>query len=42
MVTTELVTNALRSKILTYHVVGQRLTPEQLENGSFERPSRRA
>ncbi|MGW3398740.1 fasciclin domain-containing protein, partial [Streptomyces hydrogenans] len=22
--------------ILTYHVVGQKLTPEQLENGSFE------
>ncbi|MFF7814181.1 fasciclin domain-containing protein [Streptomyces sp. NPDC007945] len=24
------------TKVLTYHVVGQRLTPEQLENGSFE------
>ncbi|MFF1509776.1 fasciclin domain-containing protein [Streptomyces sp. NPDC058326] len=24
------------TKILTYHVVGQKLTPEQLENGSFE------
>ncbi|MEV7508993.1 fasciclin domain-containing protein [Streptomyces sp. NPDC090085] len=24
------------TKILTYHVVGQRLTPQQLENGSFE------
>ncbi|WP_030966366.1 fasciclin domain-containing protein [Streptomyces sp. NRRL S-378] len=24
------------TKILTYHVVGQRLTPKQLENGSFE------
>ncbi|MFJ3880416.1 fasciclin domain-containing protein [Streptomyces sp. NPDC090077] len=27
---------ATLTKILTYHVVGQRLTPEQLENGSFE------
>ncbi|MFF4293986.1 fasciclin domain-containing protein [Streptomyces vinaceus] len=26
----------LLTKILTYHVVGQRLTPKQLENGSFE------
>ncbi|MFD3541131.1 fasciclin domain-containing protein [Streptomyces sp. NPDC058662] len=26
---------ATLTKILTYHVVGQRLTPEQLENGSF-------
>ncbi|CAM5531844.1 fasciclin domain-containing protein [Streptomyces narbonensis] len=24
------------TKILTYHVVGERLTPKQLENGSFE------
>ncbi|MFF9331423.1 fasciclin domain-containing protein [Streptomyces albogriseolus] len=24
------------TKILTYHVVGQRLTPEDLENGSFD------
>ncbi|MFF8835769.1 fasciclin domain-containing protein [Streptomyces sp. NPDC015130] len=24
------------TKILTYHVVGEKLTPEQLENGSFE------
>ncbi|MBX9426548.1 MULTISPECIES: fasciclin domain-containing protein [Streptomyces] len=24
------------TKILTYHVVGQKLTPEQLEDGSFE------
>jgi uncharacterized surface protein with fasciclin (FAS1) repeats len=24
------------TKILTYHVVGERLTPEDLENGSFE------
>ncbi|MEV7583344.1 fasciclin domain-containing protein, partial [Streptomyces erythrochromogenes] len=24
------------TKILTYHVVGQRLAPKQLENGSFE------
>ncbi|MGW7198101.1 fasciclin domain-containing protein, partial [Streptomyces chryseus] len=24
------------TSILTYHVVGQKLTPEQLENGSFE------
>ncbi|GAA2456788.1 fasciclin domain-containing protein [Streptomyces lavendulocolor] len=24
------------TNILTYHVVGQRLTPQQLENGSFE------
>ncbi|MFD6247533.1 fasciclin domain-containing protein [Streptomyces roseolus] len=24
------------TKVLTYHVVGQKLTPEQLENGSFE------
>ncbi|CAL9562769.1 fasciclin domain-containing protein [Streptomyces sp. enrichment culture] len=24
------------TKILTYHVVGQRLTPQDLENGSFE------
>ncbi|GGT03155.1 MULTISPECIES: fasciclin domain-containing protein [Streptomyces] len=27
---------AALTKILTYHVVGQRLTPQQLENGSFE------
>ncbi|MGW2304904.1 fasciclin domain-containing protein [Streptomyces sp. NPDC001809] len=27
---------AMLTKILTYHVVGQRLTPKQLENGSFE------
>ncbi|MFF9199483.1 fasciclin domain-containing protein [Streptomyces sp. NPDC014779] len=27
---------ATLTKILTYHVVGQRLTPAQLENGSFE------
>ncbi|MCH0543126.1 fasciclin domain-containing protein [Streptomyces sp. MUM 203J] len=27
---------ATLTKILTYHVVGQKLTPEQLENGSFE------
>ncbi|WP_282697726.1 fasciclin domain-containing protein [Streptomyces sp. CC208A] len=27
---------ATLTKILTYHVVGQRLTPGQLENGSFE------
>ncbi|MEV6121490.1 fasciclin domain-containing protein [Streptomyces sp. NPDC052077] len=27
---------AMLTKILTYHVVGRRLTPEQLENGSFE------
>ncbi|MFI1654724.1 fasciclin domain-containing protein [Streptomyces sp. NPDC020472] len=27
---------ATLTKILTYHVVGQRLTPKQLENGSFE------
>ncbi|MFJ5546850.1 fasciclin domain-containing protein [Streptomyces sp. NPDC093225] len=27
---------ATLTKILTYHVVGQRLAPEQLENGSFE------
>ncbi|MEV6582720.1 fasciclin domain-containing protein [Streptomyces sp. NPDC051582] len=27
---------ATLTKILTYHVVGQRLTPEQLGNGSFE------
>ncbi|MFE2288136.1 fasciclin domain-containing protein [Streptomyces sp. NPDC059443] len=26
---------ATLTKILTYHVVGQRLTPKQLENGSF-------
>ncbi|MFJ2900451.1 fasciclin domain-containing protein [Streptomyces sp. NPDC087218] len=24
------------TKVLTYHVVGQKLTPQQLENGSFE------
>ncbi|RSS38417.1 fasciclin domain-containing protein [Streptomyces sp. WAC08241] len=24
------------TKVLTYHVVGQKLTPKQLENGSFE------
>ncbi|MEU7072742.1 fasciclin domain-containing protein [Streptomyces narbonensis] len=27
---------ATLTKILTYHVVGQKLTPQQLENGSFE------
>lgn len=27
---------ATLTKILTYHVVGQRLTPQQLENGSFD------
>ncbi|WP_030769975.1 fasciclin domain-containing protein [Streptomyces sp. NRRL F-2664] len=27
---------AALTNILTYHVVGQKLTPEQLENGSFE------
>ncbi|MFE2322691.1 fasciclin domain-containing protein [Streptomyces sp. NPDC059385] len=27
---------ATLTKILTYHVVGQRLTPRQLENGSFD------
>lgn len=27
---------ATLTKILTYHVVGRRLTPQQLENGSFE------
>ncbi|MFB6839879.1 fasciclin domain-containing protein [Streptomyces sp. NPDC056361] len=27
---------AMLTEILTYHVVGQRLTPKQLENGSFE------
>ncbi|MFJ7776895.1 fasciclin domain-containing protein [Streptomyces yangpuensis] len=27
---------ATLTKILTYHAVGQKLTPEQLENGSFE------
>ncbi|MFF4299281.1 fasciclin domain-containing protein [Streptomyces vinaceus] len=27
---------ATLTKILTYHVVGQKLTPEQLENGSFD------
>ncbi|MFD4245717.1 fasciclin domain-containing protein [Streptomyces sp. NPDC058525] len=27
---------ATLTKILTYHVVGQKLTPEQLDNGSFE------
>ncbi|MCJ0872645.1 fasciclin domain-containing protein [Streptomyces sp. AP-93] len=27
---------ATLTKILTYHVVGERLTPKQLENGSFE------
>ncbi|WP_373301699.1 fasciclin domain-containing protein, partial [Streptomyces goshikiensis] len=27
---------AMLTKILTYHVVGQKLTPKQLENGSFE------
>ncbi|MEU9716822.1 fasciclin domain-containing protein [Streptomyces sp. NPDC047976] len=27
---------ATLTKILTYHVVGRRLTPKQLENGSFE------
>ncbi|MFD3700051.1 fasciclin domain-containing protein [Streptomyces sp. NPDC058646] len=27
---------AMLTKILTYHVVGQKLTPQQLENGSFE------
>lgn len=27
---------ATLTKILTYHVVGQKLEPEQLENGSFE------
>ncbi len=27
---------AMLTKVLTYHVVGQKLTPEQLENGSYE------
>ncbi|MER7108360.1 fasciclin domain-containing protein [Streptomyces sp. NPDC000229] len=27
---------ATLTKILTYHVVGQKLTPQQLENGTFE------
>jgi uncharacterized surface protein with fasciclin (FAS1) repeats len=27
---------ATLTKILTYHVVGQKLTPEQLESGTFE------
>ncbi|MEV7829820.1 fasciclin domain-containing protein [Streptomyces subrutilus] len=27
---------AMLTKILTYHVVGQKLTPKQLENGSFD------
>ncbi|MFE5509889.1 MULTISPECIES: fasciclin domain-containing protein [unclassified Streptomyces] len=27
---------AMLTKILTYHVVGQKLTPKQLENGTFE------
>lgn len=27
---------ATLTKILTYHVVGQKLTPKQLENGSYE------
>lgn len=27
---------ATLTKILTYHVVGQKITPKQLENGSFE------
>ncbi|MFD8643464.1 fasciclin domain-containing protein [Streptomyces zaomyceticus] len=27
---------AMLTDILTYHVVGQKLTPQQLENGSFE------
>ncbi len=27
---------ALLTKILTYHVVGEKLTPKQLENGSFD------
>ncbi|MFD4370625.1 fasciclin domain-containing protein [Streptomyces sp. NPDC058486] len=27
---------AMLTKILTYHVVGERLTPEQLEKGSFD------
>ena len=27
---------AMLTKILTYHVVGQKLTPQQLENGSFD------
>ncbi|MFF8831262.1 fasciclin domain-containing protein [Streptomyces sp. NPDC015131] len=27
---------ATLTKVLTYHVVGQKLTPQQLENGSFE------
>ncbi|AYG78229.1 Immunogenic protein MPB70 [Streptomyces hundungensis] len=27
---------ATLTKILTYHVVGQKLTPQQLENGSFD------
>ncbi|MFI6938500.1 fasciclin domain-containing protein [Streptomyces sp. NPDC050418] len=27
---------AMLTKVLTYHVVGEKLTPQQLENGSFE------
>ncbi|MEU6486799.1 fasciclin domain-containing protein [Streptomyces sp. NPDC046887] len=27
---------AMLTKVLTYHVVGQKLTPQQLENGSFD------
>ncbi|KOU40989.1 fasciclin, partial [Streptomyces sp. WM4235] len=27
---------AMLTKILTYHVVGQKLTPKQLESGSFD------
>ncbi|MFE9846705.1 fasciclin domain-containing protein [Streptomyces goshikiensis] len=27
---------AMLTKILTYHVVGQKLTPQQLENGSYD------
>ncbi|MFD3802835.1 fasciclin domain-containing protein [Streptomyces sp. NPDC058611] len=27
---------AMLTKILTYHVVGEKLTPQQLENGSFD------
>ncbi|MFD3781500.1 fasciclin domain-containing protein, partial [Streptomyces sp. NPDC058612] len=27
---------ATLTKILTYHVVGEKLTPQQLENGSFD------
>ncbi|MER5460488.1 fasciclin domain-containing protein [Streptomyces sp. NPDC002668] len=30
------VLEATLTKILTYHVVGQKLTPEQLENGSYD------